>query len=80
MNNRNSAATERALELVHANSHSPYAAARVHGLQLSTIYRALKRAGAEKRGHEWVFPPSYEQRRQEEQRRVAEAAQKAVRA
>lgn len=43
MANRQSAATDRALALVAAGTHTPYAAAKAEGIALSTIYRALKR-------------------------------------
>jgi hypothetical protein len=47
MNARQSSATDRALKLV-AKGWTAYAAAKKHGLALSTIYRALKRAREEK--------------------------------
>lgn len=43
MSGRISAATERALERVRAGTHTAYAAARIEGVALSTIYRALRR-------------------------------------
>lgn len=42
MGNRISGATERALAMVLAG-HTPYAAARANGLNMSTVYRAIRR-------------------------------------
>jgi transposase len=43
MTNRQSSATDRAISLILAGTHTRYSAARECGLSLSTVYRAWAR-------------------------------------